>query len=88
MHILKKKRQILRKKSYLRCIVGHVVYGQRASVACNRIINILYSLQALVGPQKMKSRAGFGPRALSLTPLVYSVKKRICQYDVACDWSA
>ena len=38
---------------------------------CNRIINIFYSLQALVGPHKMKSRAGFGPRALSLTPLLY-----------------
>ena len=28
-------------------------------------------MQALVGPREMKSRAGFGPRALSLTPLLY-----------------
>ena len=30
--------------------------------ACNRIINALYSLQTLAGPQKMKSQAGFVPR--------------------------
>ena len=50
--------------------MGHVVYGQRASVNRHvtvQYINILYSLQALVGPHEMKSRAGFGPRAL--TPL-------------------
>ena len=42
--ILKQKSRILRKKSnseqhsYLKCIVGHVVYGQRASV--NRHVTV------------------------------------------------
>ena len=54
--------------------MGHVVYGQHASV--KRHVTVQYNTLIIVfasscGPHKIKSWAGFGPQALSLTPLSY-----------------
>ena len=72
---IRKKSNILRKKVTFEMHCGTCSLWATCfcKAACNRIIFILYSLQALVGPHEVKSRAGFGPRALSLTPLLHII---------------